>query len=338
MHVKETPEPLLKRAPDLKLPKNFEKVVMRALSKNPDERPQSAKELSHELRESFPLDYDDHSSSYTFTGLRTPRLEKGTRKRPMLVVGSAIAVAVLVVAGAFALQTGDSNVEPQPSALLDTPAVPPGPTITPPAVTAETVIKNPDVKSEETVKASQSDARERAALMKLLMDDSVKPKVEIPVEKPKEIIPPPPQPKPEALEVKKASTPPPEIPVKTVAPAEIEKPKAVEKPKEIEKPKSVQPKPEARIVTKPEKDAAQLEAERRLLEAQRRTAELERKARDAQRQAREAEQRRLAAEARRRREQETAPPPPPPEPKADEPSRQTPPPQIRRRCGPTWCP
>ena len=45
MHVKETPEPLLKRAPELKLPKAFEKVVMSALSKDPEERPKTAKQL-----------------------------------------------------------------------------------------------------------------------------------------------------------------------------------------------------------------------------------------------------------------------------------------------------
>lgn len=337
MHVKETPEPLLKRAPDLKLPKAFEKVVMNALEKDPEKRPGSARELSNELREAFPLDFDDSSGSYTFTGLRSPRIESGSNK-PLIFGGATLLLAALVGA-AFALQSGSSD------APTDSPAL--SVKQTEEKASEKTPSEAASTKKNESEKASATaKAKEREALMKLLVGESV-PKEALEKTEPKAEMAKKEQsaPEPKQEQEKETAKPAPSL-IKD--PVSIPKTSVVKSSSSTTKSaasKSAEPTaatstPSKQVIAPavPSKSASQIEAERRLREAEARAAALERKAREAERQARLAEQRRQAAEAKRAKELQAAKEAPPAkkvqEEAEPEPRRA---PRVRRRCGPTWC-
>lgn len=69
-------EPISKRVPDLGLPKALERTIMRALRKDPDERPSSAREFGAELVRNSPPDFKFSSGSLRFAGFmrrKTPR-------------------------------------------------------------------------------------------------------------------------------------------------------------------------------------------------------------------------------------------------------------------------
>jgi len=329
MHVKEAPEPLLKRAPELKLSKAFEKIVMSAIEKDPDNRPQSARKLSNDLREAFPLDFDDSSGSYTFTGIRAPKIQTGSNK-PLIFGGAALLLA-LVVGAAFAMQSGGGEESTAPMAAVKPPAkkaaAKKAAAETPPPSLAPSLAKKAETPKQKASKTRGSKS-ERAALMKLLVGDT------------EEVAPAAPEKKPAAPEkkvvvVKTKAEPKQVIEVKTKAtPTKTTKSvtRAVASTKSTTRSNTKTP-----VSTINSRTAAQADAERRLRAAEQRAAESERKAKLAEQQAQKAERRRKAAEAKRAKEQEALKNVPPPAKQVEQAPEKKKPPRVRRRCGPTWC-
>ena len=98
-HIKEAPPPFKTVRPDLYIPERLEQVVMRALSKQPENRQQSMANLKHELLMSVPRP----GQSPNLRSINTndlPPSEQQPKAAAWLVPAISAAVAVFVVAAA----------------------------------------------------------------------------------------------------------------------------------------------------------------------------------------------------------------------------------------------
>ncbi len=117
----EDPEPILTRAPDVTIPKSVERVIMRALSRDADQRQSSALEFSAELLAASPKEYH-RSGSYG-----VPAIGTSQKKAAPWMLG---AVGVLLLAGVsfaavrtFVAPTPETSAPPA-QGLIGTVSVP----------------------------------------------------------------------------------------------------------------------------------------------------------------------------------------------------------------------
>ena len=102
-HIKDDPTPLSEVAPEGAIPPSIEAVVRRALAKNPDERPQTAEQMSFELEQAVEL------ARAGVSGVQPARLESSSSAPPALGPASRIgvrAVGILVALVMIALGFG----------------------------------------------------------------------------------------------------------------------------------------------------------------------------------------------------------------------------------------
>jgi serine/threonine-protein kinase len=95
-HVQDPPQPPSERRPDLAIPPELERIVLRTLAKDPDERYQSAQEMLDALPAS-----DDLPGGYTSQSL-TPAPRATAPVRPVKRRRGAAIVAAVALAALFA--------------------------------------------------------------------------------------------------------------------------------------------------------------------------------------------------------------------------------------------
>ncbi|MDX2107426.1 MAG: serine/threonine-protein kinase [Candidatus Melainabacteria bacterium] len=104
-HIMEPPTPFAEARPDLYIPERVEQVIFKALSKNPEDRQQSMKQLATEIDMAIPK----RGKSFTISSFsETERPQKPPAdKKKVAMVTAAVVVGVLAVGGAigfFAMQ------------------------------------------------------------------------------------------------------------------------------------------------------------------------------------------------------------------------------------------
>jgi len=149
-HIMEAPTPFSESRPDLYIPERVEQVIFKALSKNPEDRQQSMKELALEIDMAIPK----RGKSFTISSFsETEQKQKPPAdKKKVAVVAIAVIVGVIAVGGAigfFALQ--GQNKQSTTKTPIATPSQPDN--STPGKATAST-----DTKLEASEKSNGSSA------------------------------------------------------------------------------------------------------------------------------------------------------------------------------------
>jgi serine/threonine-protein kinase len=149
-HIKDPPPPIAEIAADAKVPAAIEQVVLRALAKSPDARPQSAEQMGAELEAA--VDAARAASSGVQSALAETRAAASTRGGRLLVLAAVSALAVFAI-GAYAISLARRSSEP-PSAAAER-AEPPhrSGTVTMPASSG------PVVEPSELQSSSDGDSR-----------------------------------------------------------------------------------------------------------------------------------------------------------------------------------
>lgn len=103
-HIMEPPTPFSEARPDLYIPERVEQVIFKALSKNPDDRQQSMKQLATEIDMAIPK----RGKSFTISSFsESERPQKPPADKKKIATVAAAVVGVLAIGGAigfFALQ------------------------------------------------------------------------------------------------------------------------------------------------------------------------------------------------------------------------------------------
>lgn len=125
-HIMEPPTPFSESRPDLYIPERVEQVIFKALSKNPDDRQQSMKQLATEIDMAIPK----RGKSFTISSFsETERTSKQpAEKKNVAVVAAAVVIGVLAIGGAigfFALQN-QNKPTPKAPTITSTPTKTPG--------------------------------------------------------------------------------------------------------------------------------------------------------------------------------------------------------------------
>lgn len=335
-------EPISKRAPDANVPKALEKVIMRALRKDPDERQATAHAFAVELMNASPPDFKFSSGALAFSGFSLP-----TQRQKWHVPVIAIGLAILVAVAGWTFSSEDSSKRRSTSAVSSgtdgnddetssetSDANGPGETTSPSIAPPDPEIEAKRLAAEQQRIAAEQERIVEEARRKELAELEKQEAARILQES-----------EAKRLEAEARLK---ELERKAVeAEAQLEKAEAERRDAELkqqaaaaerkqaeQKAKAAAAETAKRTIATPKNDSS----EKALAEANRKAQELERRANESEQRAREAEAKaaaernRIEAEKRKLAEQQAAPPPEPP---STEKSTTTP---KLRRCGPSWCP
>ncbi len=115
-HVNETPVPFARRAPEVDVPRPIQRVVLRALEKEPGRRPATAEAMALELERALSGD-DPEASSRTSVGVQL----QSRRRRIRSATIAGLAAVVLVAAAAALLGFGHARSPESDSATESAP-------------------------------------------------------------------------------------------------------------------------------------------------------------------------------------------------------------------------
>lgn len=104
MHVQETPKRFNEMRPDLFIPERVEAVVLKALSKDPDLRPQTMGELANDLRMAIPRP-DRGFLRAAIPADPSILKDKEKQRKEMLMLGLVAGIAAAVIGGGLFLMT-----------------------------------------------------------------------------------------------------------------------------------------------------------------------------------------------------------------------------------------
>jgi serine/threonine-protein kinase len=108
-HINEPPKPLKDQETAKKVPDAVAKVVMKALEKDPANRPKSAKEFSDSLINASNLDFSSISTdSFSLGGLTSSGVLLSSKKKKFFI-GGAVVATVGLISGFVALSGGSSS-------------------------------------------------------------------------------------------------------------------------------------------------------------------------------------------------------------------------------------
>jgi eukaryotic-like serine/threonine-protein kinase len=177
-HIKDTPPTFAELSPELRVPPPLEAVVRRALSKQADDRPQSAElfggELDAALEQAGVLASGVHATSWAGP-TSTIRTVVARPHRPFLYAGLGVAVLVLFVGGFFAVRALVDGRSPAPASASAT-----APDLAEPELGAAASASQPAGSVERSPAPVASDARAAAAAPK---KRALRPKAVRPAEK-----------------------------------------------------------------------------------------------------------------------------------------------------------
>jgi serine/threonine-protein kinase len=124
-HIRETPEPVRKLAPDRPIPRRLEKTLAKALGKEPEDRFASADEFEAELEACLP---DVHAEAERLTSGRTGGFLAAVAALPRvpLAIGGGLVTAALVLATVIVASSGPDEVA-EAHDVTELPAEPGGP-------------------------------------------------------------------------------------------------------------------------------------------------------------------------------------------------------------------
>ncbi len=167
-HINEPPKPLKEQESAKNVSDAVAKVVMKALEKDPANRPKTAKEFSDSLISASNLDFSSISTdSFSLGGLSSSGIKIGSKKKK-LVVGGAVLTALGLLGGAFFLSGGSDSGsdEEKRKALMSElnsggEQVPPGETPTQPEKSAEELEREAEEQRLAKKREEEAQARRR---------------------------------------------------------------------------------------------------------------------------------------------------------------------------------
>ncbi len=104
MHVQETPKRFTEMRPDLFIPERVEAVVLKALSKDPEQRPQTMSELANDLRMAIPRP-DRGFLRAAIPADPSMLKDKEKQRKEMMMLGLVAGIAAAVIGGGLFLMT-----------------------------------------------------------------------------------------------------------------------------------------------------------------------------------------------------------------------------------------
>jgi serine/threonine-protein kinase len=137
-HIMEAPTPFSESRPDLYIPERVEQVIFKALSKNPDDRQQSMKELATEIDMAIPKRGKSFTIS-SFSETERPQKPPADNKK-VAAFAVAVVIGVLAIGGVIGFFALQSQNKPAPTA----------PTVT------STPMKTPDKSNGEATPKTNS--------------------------------------------------------------------------------------------------------------------------------------------------------------------------------------
>ncbi|QQR56953.1 MAG: protein kinase [Candidatus Melainabacteria bacterium] len=200
-HIMEAPTPFSESRPDLYIPERVEQVIFKALSKNPDDRQQSMKELATEIDMAIPKRGKSFTIS-SFSEIDRPQKAPADNKK-VAAVAVAVVIGVLAIGGVigfFALQNQNKPATAAPIVTKDA-------TTNPATTPSNTTSAKTGEKSNDQAPSSTNSSSDNGTLVKTSHEDKSDfpkknestPVAETPVvkETPKEVkVAPTPAPKP----------------------------------------------------------------------------------------------------------------------------------------------